>query len=139
MSTNVKINGFLLSDMGVSMLSPAYSALLAPAPLKKWIENDDPNKAGVDVDELYVPPVAAREVSLTFLIYGRNEDDFVAKYRDFIAVLQGGNIELLVPDLNACYRLKTQSVTQFENYRLNACKLAVKFKENNPSNREIIE
>ena len=139
MSANVKINGTLLSEMGVSLLSPAYSVLLTPAPSKNWIENDDPNKNGVDVDELYIPPLNARDVTLTFLIYGKSEADYLAKYRAFIALLQGGIINLTMPDLGACYRLKYKSSSQFENYRLNACKLAVNFRENDPTNREIIE
>lgn len=45
----VSINGKLLSTMGVTLLAGAYSALMTPAPLKDFVENEDPLKDGTDV------------------------------------------------------------------------------------------
>lgn len=130
-----RINGVLLSDMGVTMIAGAYAELLTPAPSKDYVTNDDPRKDGIAVDHAYTPPRKEREVTLSFLICGTSNEDFLKKYHDFLEVLRGGFITLSVPTLGASYRLLYNNSTQFENYRLNACRLAVKFTEPNPSLR----
>lgn len=133
--TNVTLNGTLLSNMGITLLSGAYAALLTPPSMKNYITNDDPTKDGISVDETHIPKRKDRDVTLTFLIKGSDKADFLNKLSTFTEVLYGGSIELYVPDLEAKYRLLYSSSTQFANYMLNACKLSVKFKEPDPTNR----
>ena len=126
--------------MGVSLEKGSYAALLAPAPLKDFIENNDPTKHGTEVltkraDGTSLAHIAERDVSLTFLIVGENKEDFMSKYAQFTGLLHGGDITLSIPELNATYRLIYRSSTQYDNFRLKACKLAVKFREPNPANR----
>ncbi len=133
----VSINGKLLSTMGVTLLAGAYSALMTPAPLKDFVENEDPLKDGIDVlspsngGSLF-PRIKERDVTLTFLIQGENEAEFKRNYAAFVKELYGGDINLFVDDLNRYFYLIYCNCTQFDNYRLNACKLAVKFREPNP-------
>lgn len=136
------MNGVSLSSMGATLVSGAYSALLMPPALKDFVENDDPLKDGTDVivpgaddeDDTSVPRVKERDVTLTFLIKGENATDFMAKYAAFVAQLHKGAIVLGVPDLGRYFHLLFSSCTQFNNYLLNACKMAVKFREPNPCN-----
>lgn len=136
----ITINGTDISTMGVSLEKGSYAALLLPAALKGFVENNDPTKHGTEVlthkaDGTSLARIAERDVTLTFLIMGDNEADFMAKYADFVELLHGGNIKLYISDLGRTFRLIYSNSTQYDNYRLKACKLAVKFREPNPTNR----
>lgn len=136
----ITINGTNISTLGVSLEKGSYAALLTPAPLKDFVENNDPTKDGTEVltetsDGTSLARIAERDVTLTFLITGSSEADFMAKYTDFTELLHSGNINLYISDLSRTYRLIYRSSTQYDNYRLKACKLAVKFREPNPANR----
>ena len=72
---------------------------------------------------------------MTFLIKGTSQEAFLSNYAAFVAELHKGTVTLYVPDLGNTYNLLYSNSTQFENYRLNACKLAVKFREPNPADR----
>lgn len=131
------INKKPLSDLGADLLSGAYAALLSPPALKDFVENDDPLKNGTEVLVPVTPVVKERDVTLTFLIKGSDKSSFFTNYNNFIAELKKGLIVLSVPDLGRSFRLLYSNSTQFENYRLNACKLAVKFREPNPANQTV--
>lgn len=136
----ITINDISLTSLGVSLEKGSYAALLTPAGLKDFIDNNDPTKDGTEVltrkaDGTPLAHIAERDIQLTFLITGDDETDFLAKYTHFVALLQGGNIRLHIPELNSTFRLIYRNCTKFDNYRLKACKLAVKFREPNPVNR----
>lgn len=139
-NAEITINGLPLSSMGATLVSGAYSALLTPPALKDFVENDAPLKDGTDVivpgtedeDDASIPRVKERDVTLTFLIQGKDSGDFMAKYDAFVAELYKGAVVLGVPDLGRYFHLLYGSCTQFDNYLLNACKVAVKFREPNP-------
>lgn len=128
------INGKPFSQFGAVMLDGAYGELMSPAPLKDFLENNDRSKNGTDVF-VSNPRLAEREVTLNFFISGRNEAEYIARYNAFLAELYTGQVSLFVEDLNQTFRLLYSSVTKFGNYRLNACELAVRFREPNPTNR----
>lgn len=134
-TTEVTINNKPLSTMGVAMLSGAYAALLTPPSLKEFVENDDPTQNGIDIIVPDSPVVNERDVTLTFLIKGTSQEAFLSNYAAFVAELHKETVTLYVPDLGNTYNLLYSNSTQFENYRLNACKLAVKFREPNPADR----
>lgn len=139
----ITINGIPLRELGVTLLAGAYAALLTPTALKDFVENDDPLKDGTEVVvpgdggnyDLSAPRVEERDVTLTFLIEGAGAEAFLANYAAFVAQLYKGSVVLRVPALNATYRLLYSNSTRFDNYRLNACKIAVKFREPNPNDR----
>lgn len=137
----ITLNGIALSTMGTTLLSGSYASLLTPAPLKDFVENDDPLKDGTDVivpgteGDLTTPKIKERDVTLTFLIQGVTKSDFLSNYSAFVAQLHKGAVDLTITELNSTYHLLYSNSTQFDNYRLNACKIAVKFREPNPSNR----
>lgn len=134
-TSGVTINKKTLASMGVTLLSGAYAELLTPPSLKDFVENDDPLKSGTEVIIPDDPKKKERDVTLSFLIEGPTETAFLANYSAFAAELHKGIVELYVPDLENTYNLIYRSSAQFENYRLRACKLAVKFREPNPANR----
>lgn len=136
----ITINDIPISSLGVSLEKGSYAALLTPAGLKDFIDNNDPTKDGTEVltkkaDGTSLARIAERDIQLTFLIIGDDVADFMAKYTNFVAMLHGGDINLYVPELNSTFRLIYRNSTKFDNYRLKACKLAVKFREPNPTIR----
>lgn len=128
------INGKRLADFGATLLAGAYSALMTPAPLKDFIENNDRSKDGTDV-LVNNPRKAERDVTLSFLIEGSSKEDYHTHYSTFLSELYKGKILLYVEELDETFRLLYANATQFENWRLHACRIAVKFREPNPANR----
>lgn len=126
------MNGVTLDSMGAVLLSGAYAALLAPPSLKEFVENDDPLRDGTDVIVPGTVCVKERDVTLTFLIRGTSQVAFFANYAAFVAQLHKGAVELVVPRLGRNFHLLYSNSTQFDNYLLRACKVAVKFREPNP-------
>lgn len=141
MNTNgITLNDELLSAYGASLLEGSYISLLTPAGIKEWVSNDPIDGDGVD----YIVPtdtednidvkVAERNLTLTFLVKGNDEADFLNKYNTLLGVLQRGMVTLYVPDLNRTYTLKYVGCSPFDMFNLLSCKLAVKFTEPKPVN-----
>lgn len=133
-NSDITINRIPLRSIGVTLLSGAYTALLTPPPLKDFVKNDDPTKPGTDV-LVNNPVVSERDVTLTFLIEGQSKSAFLSNYKAFLAQLYKGKVELYIPELGQYFHLLYSNSTQFQNYSLNACKIAVKFNEPNPTYR----
>ncbi len=135
---DIKINGIQLSSMGVTLESGAYSAFRTSPQLKDFVCNDDPTSPGIEVitefpDGKSASVIKEREITLTFLIEGNDVDDFSAKYDAFVSMLLKGSVVLTVPELGKGYRLIYRNCTQYDNYLLKACRMAVKFLEPNPA------
>lgn len=130
----ITINNKPLSDYGAEMLAGSYNSLLKPAQLKPWVSNEPVNGNGVQ----YIIPktgeifVAERQVDLIFSVIGDTKEEFISNYRDFIALLQSGELDFYIPDLGRHYYLKYENCTSFEHIALLACKIAVKFSEPAP-------
>lgn len=140
-NNEITINGVALASMGATLLSGAYAELLAPPSLKDFVENNDPLKDGTEVivpgtdgeNDTSTPKLKERDVTLTFLIQGDSKAEFFTNYAAFVAMLHKGRVNLSVPELNRYFYLIYSNSTQFANYMLNACKLAVKFREPIPT------
>lgn len=130
----IKINDKPLSDYGAEMLAGSYTSLLKPAQLKPWVSNEPVNGNGVQ----YIIPetgeifVAERQVDLIFSVIGDTKEAFLTNYRNFIALLQSGELDFYIPDLGRHYYLKYENCTSFDHIALLACKIAVKFSEPDP-------
>lgn len=131
MTHDITINGRLLSEYGATMLSGSMAQLLMPAPVKEKVINDNPLRPGVEI--VPIPPeVDQREVTLEFVIEGKDRTDFFRKYNSFMRVLRAGEVVLYIPTLSNWHRLWYLSATSFDHFRFAACKLAIKFNEPNP-------
>lgn len=130
----ITINNKSLSDYGAEMLAGSYNSLLKPAQLKPWVSNEPVNGNGVQyifpgTEEIFV---AERQVDLIFSVIGDTKEEFIRNYRDFIAMLQSGELDFYIPDLGRHYYLKYENCTSFDHIALLACKIAVKFSEPDP-------
>ena len=138
MTGDLLINGEDAYGMGVAMSDDFLGSLLAPASLKDFVENNDPSKNGKEIIYPETPKLAPRDLTLTFTIFGDTASDHLAKYKNFVALLQKGAVVISVPELGPeVYRLTYGGSSG--NYMLDhsrrTSKLTVKFNEPDPANR----
>lgn len=133
--SEITINDTPLSTFGAIMLSGSYEALLTPADIKDYVSNDDPSKNGTDysVDLDYEPKVKERQVTLLFGIKGRDMANFMMAKDTFIRTVQDGMVKLYVPEMGRTFFLLYETCTSFNYHYPNACDIAVRFIEPDPS------
>lgn len=121
---------------GVRLDTGFSNALLAPPPLKEFIENKSRLEDGKRV-VVNNPRVEERDVTLPFTIEGNTINDYLGKYRAFVLELQKGEIHLKVPALgNEVYRLiYKKSLSYALSSDKTFSKLSVMFNEPNPTDR----
>lgn len=103
------INGQDISKWGASFAKGAYEALLKPAPIKENVRNESRIEDGVREDTSNIR-LSERTISLPFWIVGASEDDYLAKYEDFLDEIVSGIIFLKVPALKRYINLSIQIV-----------------------------
>lgn len=132
------INGSDAYAKGIAMGDDFLGNILSPSSLKSFVENDDPTKNGKEVIYPQTPKLASRDLTLTFTIFGNTTTEHLANYKNFIALLQKGEISLSIPALGTeVYHLTY--VGDSGSYMIEADRLAsrltVKFNEPNPADR----
>lgn len=132
------INGSDAYAKGIAMGDDFLGNILSPSSLKSFVENDDPTKNGKEVIYPQTPKLASRDLTLTFTIFGNTATEHLTNYKNFIALLQKGEISLSIPALGTeVYHLTY--VGDSGSYKIEADRLAsrltVKFNEPNPADR----
>lgn len=132
------INGSDAYAKGIAMGNDFLGNILSPSSLKSFVENDDPTKNGKEVIYPQTPKLASRDLTLTFTIFGNTTTEHLTNYKNFIALLQKGEISLSIPALGTeVYHLTY--VGDSGSYMIEADRLAsrltVKFNEPNPADR----
>lgn len=132
------INGSDAYAKGIAMGDNFLGNILSPSSLKSFVENDDPTKNGKEVIYPQTPKLASRDLTLTFTIFGNTTTEHLTNYKNFIALLQKGEISLSIPALGTeVYHLTY--VGDSGSYMIEADRLAsrltVKFNEPNPADR----
>ena len=132
------INGSDAYAIGIAMGDDFLGNILSPSSLKSFVENDDPTKNGKEVIYPQTPKLASRDLTLTFTIFGNTTTEHLTNYKNFIALLQKGEISLSIPALGTeVYHLTY--VGDSGSYMIEADRLAsrltVKFNEPNPADR----
>ena len=138
MKRDLLINGYDAYAMGIAMGSGFIASLRAPASLKDFVENDDPKKDGKQVIYPEEPKVAARDLTLTFVIFGDTLTEHTLNYNSFIELLKRGKMDISVPLISAdIYHLTYigNSGSYMMSADLTTSQLTVKFNEPNPANR----
>ena len=132
------INGSDAYAKGIAMGDDFLGNILSPSSLKSFVENDDPTKNGKEVIYPQTPKLASRDLTLTFTIFGNTATEHLTNYKNFIALLQKGEISLSIPALGTeVYHLTyvgDSGSNMIEADRL-ASRLTVKFNEPNPADR----
>lgn len=124
---------------GISFDDAAVSALLTPAPAKERIKNKVRTKTGTAVTTSPdTEKMDERTLSIGMNIHAEDKDDFFAKYALFCReVLKGGWMHLATSYIpGAEYKCLYESCTQFQEYRFQIGKYALKLSEPDPDDRE---
>lgn len=138
------INGYdAYERFGVKMGDEFLNNLTAPLSTKDYVENQSRLEHGkqvllLDGNGNSIVKIAPRDVTLTFVLYGANHDDYLDKRRRFYEELENGLITIQVPkDSNDVYKLlyKGKPSSYGQNLARTMCKFAIKFEEPNPKDR----
>ena len=138
MKRDLLINGYDAYAMGIAMGSGFIASLRAPASLKDFVENDDPKKDGKQVIYPEEHKDAARDLTLTFVIFGETLAEHTTNYNSFIELLERGKMDISTPSISAdIYHLTYMgnSGSYMMSADLTTSQLTVKFNEPNPANR----
>lgn len=135
MIPELTINGAdALREWGVRLTGESLQNLMKPLDLKDRVSSTSRLEDG-DRYIVETPRIKAREVQVEFSVEGRTREEFIARFDKFCNTLQEGDVTLATRyQQNVRYRLLFTSCTSFYTRRT-LCKIAVKFIEPNPRNR----
>ena len=135
MTPELTINGAdALREWGVRLTGESLQNLMKPLDVKDRVSSTSRLEDG-DRYIVETPRIKAREVQVEFSVEGRTREEFIARFDKFCNTLQEGVVTLATRyQQNVRYRLLFTSCTSFYTRRT-LCKIAVKFIEPNPRNR----
>ena len=135
MTPELTINGAdALREWGVRLTGESLQNLMKPLDIKDRVSSTSRLEDG-DRYIVETPRIKAREVQVEFSVEGRTREEFIARFDKFCNMLQEGVVTLSTRyQQNVRYRLLFTSCTSFYTRRT-LCKIAVKFIEPNPRNR----
>ena len=135
MTPELTINGTdALREWGVRLTGESLQNLMKPLDVKDRVSSTSRLEDG-DRYIVETPRIKAREVQVEFSVEGRTREEFIARFDKFCNTLQEGVVTLSTRyQQNVRYRLLFTSCTSFYTRRT-LCKIAVKFIEPNPRNR----
>ena len=137
MTPELTINGAdALREWGVRIIGESLQNLMRPLDVKDRVSSTSRLEDGDRyIVEHGMPRIKAREVQVEFSVEGRTREEFIARFDKFCNTLQKGVVTLATRyQQNVRYRLLFTSCTSFYTRRT-LCKIAVKFIEPNPRNR----
>ena len=135
MTPELTINGAdALREWGARLTGESLQNLMKPLEVKDRVSSTSRLEDG-DRYIVETPRIKAREVQVEFSVEGRTREEFIARFDKFCNTLQEGVVTLATRyQQNVRYRLLFTSCTSFYTRRT-LCKIAVKFIEPNPRNR----
>jgi len=136
-SGRCKINNKDLWDaFGGILQRGAYEELLTPTKLKSFIENKSRLEHGTSVIVPKDPKKEERMLTLSVMIHGKTEEDYISKYESFLEELYKGEIVMYIPKLKQTFYLLFDSCSKYGNYGKKAGKFQLKLREPNPDRRQ---
>ena len=125
------------AEWGVSLENGSVAELLTAPEVKEYITNDCPNEDGIRVSFLNTLRYKSREVQLNICITSKGEEDYLAKYRNFVKTLKSGITEwVLASDTGVCYRLIYKKMDSFAQLQFKIAKFVLNMVEPNPTDRD---
>lgn len=122
---------------GISMDTSSLSALMTPAPMKEFIENKSRLEHGKRVITSD-PKIDERNISLTFNLTAKSEEQFFSRYNSFCEELATGVLYLRSKyQPNVVYKTIYLSCNQFTQFMRGIAKFSLRLVEPNPTDRSI--
>lgn len=134
--TELTLNGRDASAMGIHMGDNFIEELEQPVSKKEYITNESRLDHGVRVDT-FNPPLASREVTLTFVIHAPTKEAFAVRRKAFYDMLYAGDMTVRVADFPEVYKLRYlgKSISYGRSITGTLCTVTAKFLEADPSDR----
>lgn len=126
-----------IDTYGVTLTKGWREALLMPASVKSYVTNDSRLQDGVAIiaSSEYTKK-DKRDISLSFLLEGLNENDYLSKLESFLdKIAYSGEICLKVPCLKCIYKLVYTQCSKYGDYGLKKGNFTLKMTESDPSSR----
>ena len=133
MTGELFINGADAFQYGVSMGSGFIDTLKATLTFKDDIENNSAIEHGKRV--VLTPYIDSRDISLTFVVTGRNKADFEANENTFLDILYSRKLTIKIKGYPDYYRLIYTGKSTSYAHASTSCKITAKFTEVNPKDR----
>ena len=122
---------------GISMDDTSLSSLMAPPPLKEFIEDTSRLEHGKRVDTSN-PKMDERNITLQINLTARDKDEFFSRYTSFCEELATGVLEIRTKyQPTVLYRTTYLSCSQFSQFIQGIGKFTLKLNEPDPSRRNI--
>nr|DAF41323.1 MAG TPA: hypothetical protein [Caudoviricetes sp.] len=138
MESECYINGFNIWEKWKAYFGKgAYEALLTPAPLKAFIENECRLEHGKRVIPSN-PKMDERNLTLSIFVEGATEEEYLRNYESFVNELHKGLIEMKVPCLNKVFKFYYNGCQKYGDYGFKKGKFSLKLREPNPADRRNI-
>ena len=119
------------------MDTSSLSALMTPAPMKEFIENKSRLEHGKRVITSD-PKIDERNISLTFNLTAKSEEQFFSRYNSFCEELATGVLYLRSKyQPNVVYKTIYLSCNQFTQFMRGIAKFSLRLVEPNPTDRSI--
>ena len=130
------INGYdAYTTWGVSLDMTGLSALMTPAPIKGFVQNESRLEHGKRVIATQ-PRKASRDITLTVNMTAATEGSFLTRYAAFCGVLQTGTLNIKTRyQAGVVYKCIYNSCQQFTELHRGIAKLVLKLTEPNPNDR----
>lgn len=140
MDFELEINGKnAKTEFGITMDSEALSALMTPAPNKEFIRSKSRLLHGAKVIRKD-PKKDERDITLTFNLSARSEDEFFTRYARFCSELETGVLNIRTKyQPTTVYRCTYISCSQFTQFMRGLAKFVLRLNEPNPDNRGLTE
>ena len=127
------------STWGITMDTTSLSALMAPPPVKAFVESKSRLQDGKQV-VLNNPRLDERDLTLTLQLTARTEAQFFERYASFCEELKTGWLEVRTCyQPSVLYRFVYLSCQQFTQFVRGYAKFALKLTEPDPSRRALTE
>lgn len=122
---------------GISMDTSSLSSLMTPPPMKDFIENKSRLEHGKRVITSN-PKIDERNITLTFNLTAKNEEQFFSRYNSFCEELATGVLHIKSKyQPNIVYKTIYLSCNQFTQFMRGIAKFSLKLVEPNPTDRSI--
>lgn len=132
------INNVDIAEYGAVLVRGWREELLKPASAKSYITNTSRLENGSRlIAKASNVKLQSRTISLTVLVVGESEDEYLSRYESFLNAITQGAFILNVPSLKEQnFHLVYTSCEKFGNYGLKCGKFVCKFTEPDPTNRQ---
>lgn len=137
MRERIYINGKdAYKEWGLSLESDGLNALLAPIPMKPFIENKSTQEHGKAIYPVN-PRIDERDVQIAINILASSNAQFIERYHSFMIELQKGifRIHIVYAGIDETFNMVYLSCQQFSQFNMRCAKFLLRLNEPNPANR----